>query len=128
MSYACVCCEVAYDDFDFLDTTTTIHKGVAAMNLQELKHKSTFFEIGDSKRMYFYNNTLTTFHVVLVRSITDELSEAYSPAIRLEVSTISQPVPLFIWKPCEYMCVKTVKKNRIQIFSNHILLIFTFFI
>jgi hypothetical protein len=72
---------VVYDEFDFLDTTTTIHKGVAAMSSkskQEWKYKSTFFDIGNNKRMYFYNNTLSTFHAVLVRSITDELAEAYS--------------------------------------------------
>ncbi|CAB3977071.1 Hypothetical predicted protein [Paramuricea clavata] len=106
----CVCCELEYEEFNFFDSTKP-HKGVDMIK-SEPEYKSNFIAIGDKKQLYFYNNTLTMFHVVLVRSMTDYLDPDYSPAIRLQVSTVQKPIPILIFGTGEYMCIQTCNNDE----------------
>ena len=97
----CVCCQLDYDNFDGI----AAHEGITMSRLE-----SHYIPIEDKKRIYFYNNTMTTYNVILVKTISENLPQ-YSPAIWLQVSTIQQPVPVFLFKPGEYMLIRTVKKS-----------------
>jgi hypothetical protein len=101
---------VAYDNFDSI----AAHKGISmiapppySLIAPETSSGINYFPIGNKKTKYFYNNTMTNYNVVIVKTIQD-ISE-YSPGIRLQVSSVRQPMPVMILKTGQYMRIKTVK-------------------
>jgi hypothetical protein len=101
---------VAYDNFDSI----AARKGISmiapppySLIAPETSSGINYFPIGNKKTKYFYNNTMTNYNVVIVKTIQD-ISE-YSPGIRLQVSSVRQPMPVMILKTGQYMRIKTVK-------------------
>lgn len=107
----CICCSVAYDNFDSI----AAHKGISMIApppysriAPETSSGVTYFPIGNKKTKYFYNNTMTNYNVVIVKTMCEDISE-YSPAIRLQVSSMRQPMRVMTLKTGQYMRIKTVK-------------------
>ena len=107
----CICCSVAYDNFDSI----AAHKGISmiapppySLIAPETSSGINYFPIGNKKTKYFYNNTMTNYNVVIVKTMCEDISE-YSPDIRLQVSSVRQPMPVMILKTGQYMRIKTVK-------------------
>jgi hypothetical protein len=101
---------MAYDNFDSI----AAHKGISmiapppySLIAPETSSGINYCPIGNKKTKYFYNNTMTNYNVVIVKTIQD-ISE-YSPGIRLQVSSVRQPMPVMILKTGQYMRIKTVK-------------------
>jgi hypothetical protein len=124
----CVCCTLEYDNFDRI----AAHKGIGMIapppysSIAPTTRVYNYFLIDDKKTKYFHNNTMTNYNVVVVRTMCEDLPQ-YSPAIRLQVSTVRQPVPIMILKTGEYMRIKTVKKYFILYFTLAYVLLIGFF-
>jgi hypothetical protein len=102
---------VAYDNFDSI----AARKGISmiapppySLIAPETSSGINYFPIGNKKTKYFYNNTMTNYNVVIVKTMCEDISE-YSPYIRLQVSSVRQPMPVMILKTGQYMRIKTVK-------------------